>query len=565
MIDWFLAGLRSNPELALFLAIGLGFWIGSRKIAGFSLGGVTGSLLAALVIGQAHVEIPGLVKTVLFMLFLFGTGYSVGPQFFRSLKGDGLRALAFTLVHCVAALGIAYVMARLLSLDLGMSAGLLSGGLTHSAAIGTATEVIMTMPSSLSDAERQVQVSHIAVADALTYVFGVVAPIWFLGTLAPRLLRIDLKQEAAALEAKLGIKRDAPNVTSAYQQFVFRAHRVDADAYVGKRVAELEVLQPGGRMFIERLRRGDHILAVDPDTRIERGDVLSLHGRREVVLEIGSQIGAEVDDRELLDFPVEIARVIVTNRAITQRSFGELASWPPSRGIGVRKVTRGGENIPISPATMLDRGDIIELIGPQPSVARAAREIGQIETPTANTNLMLVALAIVIGAFVGLPYLMLGALKLSLSTSVGVLVAGLFFGWLYSVKPIVGKIPDASINLMSQLGLAGFVAVVGLHAGPVFIEAVRDAGPRLLLGGAVVTLLPLFIAFGFGRYVLRMSPILLIGAIAGTQTLTPALVAVQEKADSQTPVLGYTVPYALANILLTMWGGFMVMLRVQFG
>jgi putative transport protein len=160
---------------------------------------------------------------------------------------------------------------------------------------------------------------------------------------------------------------------------------------------------------------------------------------------------------------------------------------------------------------------------------------------------------------------MLGALKLSLSTSVGVLVAGLFFGWLYSVKPIVGKIPDASINLMSQLGLAGFVAVIGLHAGPVFIDAVREAGARLLLGGVVVTLLPLFIAFGFGRYVLRMSPILLIGAIAGTQTLTPALVAVQEKADSQTPVLGYTVPYALANILLTMWGGFLVMMRVQFG
>ena len=565
MIDWFLAGLRSNPELALFLAIGLGFWIGSRKIAGFSLGGVTGSLLAALLIGQVHVEIPGAVKTVLFMLFLFGTGYSVGPQFFRSLKGDGLRALAFTLVHCIAALGIAYGMARLLGLDLGMSAGLLSGGLTHSAAIGTATEVIMTMPSSLSDTERQALVSHIAVADALTYVFGVVAPIWFLGTLMPRLLRIDLKQEAAALEAKLGIQRVAPNVTSAYQQFVFRAHRVDADEYVGKRAAELEVIRPDGRMFVERLRRGDRILPVDPDTRIERGDIVCLYGRRELVLEFGPRIGAEVDDRELLDFPVEVAQVIVTNREITQRSFGELTTWPPARGVGVRKVTRGGENIPVSPATMLDRGDIIELIGPQPTVARAAREIGQIEIPTANTNLMLVALAIVLGAFVGLPYLMLGSLKLSLSTSVGVLVAGLFFGWLNTVKPIIGKIPDASINLMTQLGLAGFVAVVGLHAGPVFVEAVRDAGPRLLLGGIVVTLLPLFIAFGFGRYVLRMSPILLIGAIAGTQTLTPALVAVQEKADSQTPVLGYTVPYALANILLTMWGGFIVMMRVQFG
>jgi putative transport protein len=208
---------------------------------------------------------------------------------------------------------------------------------------------------------------------------------------------------------------------------------------------------------------------------------------------------------------------------------------------------------------------IVQAFGCRTIDLYAAREIGQIEIPTTTTNHMLVALAIVIGAYIGLPYLMVGALKLSLSTSVGVLVAGLFFGWLYSVKPIVGKIPDASINLMSQLGLAGFVAVVGLHAGPVFLDAVRDAGVRLLLGGAVVTLVPLFIAFAFGRYVLRMAPIQLIGAIAGTQTLTPALVAVQEKADSQTPVLGYTVPYALANILLTMWGGFMVMLRVQFG
>jgi len=231
----------------------------------------------------------------------------------------------------------------------------------------------------------------------------------------------------------------------------------------------------------------------------------------------------------------------------------------------VRKVTRGGQDIPISPATVLDRGDVIELVGPQSTVERAAREIGQIDIPTASTNLMLVAAGIVLGAFVGIPFLMLGALKLSLTTSVGVLLAGLVFGWLHSVKPGMAKIPDASINLMTQLGLAGFVAVVGLHAGPIFIDAVRDAGPRLLLGGAVVTSVPLFVAFAFGRYVLRMHPVLLIGAMAGGQTLTPALVAIQEKADSQTPVLGYTVPYALANILLTMWGTFMVLLRVQFG
>jgi putative transport protein len=563
MTEWFVSALRGNPELALFLAIGLGFWIGSWKFGSFSVGGVTGSLLAALLIGQLHVEVPSLVKTVLFMLFLFGTGYSVGPQFFRSLKGDGLRALVFTLVHCGAGLAVAYGMARLLGLDLGMSAGLLSGGLTQSAAIGTAAEAIMALP--LPEAERQVLASHIAVADALTYLFGVVGPIWFLTVLAPRLMGIDLKTEAAALESKLGIKRAAPNVTSAYQGFVFRAHRVENAEYVGKRASEIEIIRKDGRMFIERLRRGERIIPIAPDTRIERDDVLALYGRKELVLEFGPRVGPEVNDPELLDFPVEIARVVVTNRDVAGRSFGELSSWPPGRGVGVRKVTRGGEEIPISPATALDRGDVIELVGPQAAVQRAAREIGQIELPTASTNLMLLALGIVVGAFVGLPYLMMGTLKLSLTTSVGVLLAGLVFGWLHSVKPTMGKIPDASINLMTQLGLAGFVAVIGLHAGPIFLDAVREAGPRLVFGGAVVTMVPLFIAFAFGRYVLRMEPVLLIGAMAGGQTLTPAIVAVQEKADSQTPVLGYTVPYALANILLTMWGAFIVMMRAQFG
>jgi putative transport protein len=421
----------------------------------------------------------------------------------------------------------------------------------------------MSLP--LPEAERLTLSSRIAVADALTYLFGVVAPIWFLTSFAPRLMGIDLKTEAAALESKLGIKRNAPNVTSAYQRFVFRSHRVESAEYIGKRAAEVEVIRPDGRMFIERLRRGDRIIPVNPDTRIEREDVLALYGRKEIVLEFGPRIGAEVNDPELLDFPVEIARVVVTNRDIAGRTFGELASWPPSRGVGVRKLTRGGEDIPISPATVLDRGDVIELVGPQPTVERAARDIGQIEVSTASTNLVLLALGIVVGAFVGLPYLMMGPMKLSLTTSVGVLIGGLFFGWLHSVKPTAGKIPDASINLMTQLGLAGFVAVIGLHAGPIFLDAVRESGPQLLLGGVVVTLVPLLVAFVFGRYILRMNPILLLGAMAGGQTLTPAIVAVQEKADSQTPILGYTVPYALANILLTMWGAFMVMLRVQFG
>lgn len=216
--------------------------------------------------------------------------------------------------------------------------------------------------------------------------------------------------------------------------------------------------------------------------------------------------------------------------------------------------------MPVGPMTVLHRGDVLELIGAQRAVERVAGEVGYPLRRSGATNLSIVGFGILLGALVGLPYVMLGTVKLTLSVSVGALLVGLLLGWLRSVRPAIGSIPQPALQFMTDFGLAAFVAGAGLQAGPEFMQAVGEMGISLLLAGVVVTLIPQVAALLVGRYVLKMNPLLLLGGLAGAQTFTAALAAVQEKAGSRTPVLGYTVPYAVSNILLTVCGSILVAL-----
>ena len=199
MLGWLEQFLIRYPELALFLVISAGYWIGSFKVGAFSLGPVTGALFAGLLVGQfAHVPVSSMTKSFLFLLFLFGIGYSVGPQFMQSLKRDGLNPVLLAIVVSATGLAASIVIAKALGLDPGFAAGLMSGSLTQSAAMGTATDAINGL--SLPEAERTRLIAHVAVADAVTYIFGYAGVILFLTAVAPALLKIDLKEEASKLE-----------------------------------------------------------------------------------------------------------------------------------------------------------------------------------------------------------------------------------------------------------------------------------------------------------------------------------------------------------------------------
>jgi putative transport protein len=518
-------------------------------------GPVTGSLFAGILIGQfADVPIAAMAKSFVFLLFLFGIGYSVGPQFLQALKRDGLKPVLLAVVVCVTGLLAAIAVAKTLDLDPGFAAGLLSGSLTESPAMGTASEAINALP--LPEADRARFVAHIAVADAVCYIFGALGVILFCSVAGPRLLGIDLTAEALKLERELGMTRTAAGVSSAWHRFELRAYRIAENApIVGVSMIAAETRFPEHRLFIQRLRRESAILEPSPEVLINPGDVVAVSGAREALIEVLGPRAEEVEDRTLLDIPVSVADVLLTSPEIAGRSVKDLARQSWARSLYLRGITRGENDIPLAPGVTVERGDIVRLVGPEAVVSRAAKEIGVIVAATTTTDFFVLGLAIFLGGLAGvLVAFPIGDMRISLSTSVGTLLAGLLVGHLRTRFPLFGRIPDAAVSLMTALGLAAFVAMIGLHAGPVFISAVAEAGIGLLLGGVVVTLTPMIVGLYFGRYVLRMNPVLLLGGLTGAQTMTAGMAAVQERSGSTVAVLGYTPAVPIGHVLLTTWG-----------
>jgi putative transport protein len=544
------------PEMGVYLAVGIGYLIGRPKLRGVGLGAVTGSLLGGILIGNFfHVPVSDQAKSLVFLLFLFGIGYSVGPGFFQNLKGDGWRwALLGTFVPVIGLI-TAYAVAHFLKLDPGYSAGLLSGALTESPAIGTASEAIRSL--SVSDEQKQLWIGHVAVADAICYIFGTLGVIWCCSSLGPKLLRFDLRAESKKVEAKLGIQRSKLGIYSAWQPVGFRAYTIPPDGrVVGKTVAEAEQSVSGVRLFLERIRRKGEIFSPVSTTVLEANDTVAVLGRTDLLIKALGSSAKEVADPELLEIPVASFDLYITSKRIAGKTLQEIVDVvEEARGVLLRGITRGGHEIPIGTNTVVERGDTLHVTGSEAAVEKLAPVFGRVIHPTEDSDLAVLGIAIFLGVLVGATLIIpLGHLRIALGTSVGTLLGGVVVGYVRSVRPWFGIIPDAAILFMRSIGLAAFVAMIGLKAGPIFLQAVREYGYILFLGGIVVTLAPLIAGLFFGRYVLKLNPALLLGGVAGAQTMIAGVAAVQEKSDSSIATLGYSYTVAVGHILLTTWG-----------
>ncbi len=556
--------LTRYPELTLFLVIALGYFIGTFQIGRFSLGPVTGSLFAGIAVGQfAHIADSPMTKSFLFLMFLFGIGYSVGPQFLQALRRDGLKPVVLAAFVCTVGLVSAILVSKLLSLDVGFAAGLLSGALTESPAMGTATEAINSL--ALPEEERARLVGHIAVADAVCYVFGAFGVIVFCSIIGPALLRIDLEAEAKQLERTLGIVGSREWRQSAWRQFETRAYPIAAGSRLGGlTVAQAEALLPEHRVFIQRLRRRGELVTPEPDFALQEGDILALSGPREVVVEFIGRRAEEVEDRPLLDIPVTMVDVALQRRELSGASPEGLLAEPWMRGVYLKSIGRGGQEIPIAPGVALERGDLVRIVGPEDRVATAGRAMGVAIDTHAKADFVVLGLAIFLGGLVGvLVGVPVAGVRIALSTSVGALLAGLVVGHLKTRFPLFGRIPDDAVAFMTALGLAAFVGMTGLHAGPIFFSALRDVGVSLFFGGLVVTSVPMVLGLLFGHFVLRLNPILTLGALAGAQTMTAAMAAVQDRSRSPVAVLGFTPAVPIGHVLLTTWGAVIVIVMAR--
>ena len=554
-MGYFLTALRTNPELAIFLTLAGGFVLGRLKIGSFQLGNVVGTLLAGVLIGQLGIQVPTVVKVVFFDLFLFATGYKVGPQFIRGLGKSALPQVAVTVVLCVTSLAAAVVTAKILGYDSGTAAGLLAGAFTESTVIGTAGDAITRL--RLSEAETSRLLNNIAVAYAVTYLVGTTAAVWFLSKLAPRLLKVDLKAESLLLGTQGMDGSGDMETLSGYREWDIRAYRL-ADEWAGQRVSALEQSFAPDRVFAQRVRRGGQMFAAEPDFVLAAGDTVAVAARRWVIAGNVS-IGKEIDDRAVLEYPVSVLDVVLTNKSVVDRTLESVAQ-EHGRGVALVKLVRGGEQIPFIASTLLHRGDLLRIAGASQDVERAGRALGYVERSSGATDMVFVGLGIVLGGLVGLLSVTAGGMSFSLTASGGALVMGLVFGWLRSVHPTFGRIPEPALWVFDTVGLAVFIGVVGLDAGPGFVAGLRQSGVSLAVVALFIAVIPHLTAVLFGRYVLKMNPVILLGACAGAGTSTAALRSIQDEAQSKVPVLGYTVPYALGNILLTAWGPVIVLL-----
>jgi putative transport protein len=556
--QWILDTLRGYPELALFLALAIGFWIGPMKAGGFSLGNVTATLLAAVLIGQAGIAVPGPIKSTFFLLFLFAVGYGVGPQFFRGLSKEGPRQILFSVIVLALCLLAPFVCAKIAGLDMGYAVGLYAGSQTISASIGVASDQISRL--GLPAAQMTSYLDAIPIGYAVTYIFGTIGSAIVLAQIGPKLIGVDLPAACAEYEKQMGCGQAGldPGVFSTYRNIEVRAYRVDAaSGLVGKPVRDLF---PGLRIFVERIRRGDRVLEADGGTVLEPGDVAAISGPRALLVENVEAVVPEVDDRALLDMPATLVDVFVRNKSVNGRTLRELADQPEMRGIYLRKITRNMVEIPILPGTEILRGDILTIAGSVTHVNTATATLGVADRPVESTDLSVVAAGIVIGGFVGAITYVAGGLPISLSTSGGALLAGLVLGYLRTIHPTFGNIPGPALWLMNTLGLNVFIAIVGISAGPGFVSGLQQVGLSLFLWGMVATTIPLVVAVLLGHYVFKFHPAILFGVCAGVRTTTAALGMIQEAAKSKVPALGYGMPYAIGNTLLTIFGMVIVLM-----
>lgn len=577
-MDWLLDTLIKYPSIPIFLTIGLGFYLGKFKYKSFALGTVTSVLLVGVAVGYCinrfagqPVEIGAPLKSLFFLIFLFAIGYKCGPQFVSAIRGQGIKQVLFAVVVCVLCLVVTWGCAKVMNYNAAMATGLFSGAQTISAVIGVGTDTISSLPD-VDAATKKAWIDLIPVCYAVTYVFGTIGSAYLLGNLGPAMLGGLKKVRQQTKEYEQQLNHSTLSTDPAYivgnRPIVFRAYKVTSDNFAAPMTVEqLEdhFSKLGRRIFVERVRpgaAGSEIVGATPSLLIHQGDEIVVSGRHEYVIQDESWIGQEVDDPALLTFNAEKTKVMVTKKTAGQ-TVDQLRAQPFMYGVMIASISRqGGVPIPVLANTKLMQGDMLEIVGLPQEISAAVAAIGIEEKPTSVTDLVFVSLVIVIGALVGALTLNVHDIPVSLSTSGGALIAGLFFGWWRTRRPSVGIIPEASLWLMQNLGLNMFIAVIGIQSGPTFFSGLEQVGWMFFVMGIIATTVPILISLWIGAKFFKFHPAVNLGCVAGSRTTTASLGAITDSLQSNVPALGYTITYAIGNTLLILMGVAMVLMFI---
>lgn len=550
------------PETALFISLALGYLVGRIKFGKVQLGGAAGSLFVAVLISQFGVHIDETIKNLLFILFIYTVGFTSGPTFFRLISQGAVKEIWLSAVLALSGLVTVVALAHLLKLDQGLAAGIAAGGLTQSAIMGTAESAILAL--NLGPKETADLMANISVGYGVTYIFGSFGAIVVCVYVLPWFMGRSLREDAVKAEADLHRQRLSlgDDQELAAPDLVERIYLAGASA--GQTVAEVERAAARHPVTIERLKRGRDILPATPETIIQDQDKLLVIGRRSDLLAVRHLFGAELADEPDLEMPIQTRSIVVGEQKAVGQTLDQLwrsVSRELRHGLYIISVQRGSENLSATSNLTLERGDILKVYGAEQDLKRLAPSVGYILTQNDKTDFVYLGLGLAVGLLIGIVNVRIGDLSVTLGQSCGALLAGLIFGWLRTRRAHSGALPDGAARLLRDLGLAGFVAVVGLNYGLEAIATIKAQGLNIFAAGLLVTLIPLCVAMLFGRYVLHYdNAAVFAGALSGSRSANPAFGEVLNKAENSVPTLPFAITYALANVFLTLLGPLIVAL-----
>jgi putative transport protein len=547
----------SQPLIALFATIALGYLVGRIKVGSFVLGGVAGTLLVGVLIGQLGVNIDPGIKTIFFALFIYAVGFQGGPQFFHALNLRSLNQLLSAFVMCFTGLLCVLAGAWMFGLDRGMAAGLAAGGLTQSAILGTAGDAISKL--GLSAAATKTMQTNVAVGYAVCYIFGSLGPIIMVTWFFPVIMKWDIRKEAVKLARQLsgGAPELEPGQFNAVNDIITRVYEVTRDRTAIGRTA-LELDKQFSDASVEGVFRDGKMVALDGSTIIKLGDAVAMTGRLDALKLSDAVFGHEIVSPTGFSLVEESREVVLTNRALSGREIGEIhdhATIDTRHGVFLTSAKRMGRDLPLLTKLKLKTGDELHFSGSPSDLDRVQSKIGYKISAGAATDFIFFGIGMIFGTLIGMLAFKIWGVPISIGSGGGCLLSGLLFGWLRSVHPRFAALPIGASTFLRDFGLAVFVGVVGIGAGPQALAAIQHYGLTLLLLGVVVTILPQIVTFFFSYYVLRIkNPIEALACVAGGRSANPAFAALLAKAGNGTPVVSFTVTYAVANVFLTLWG-----------
>lgn len=557
--------LKANPFILLFFTIGMAVYVGKFNVKGYGLGMVA----AAVVVGcglaawasvyGVKLELNTFAKSLFYYLFMYGVGLRVGPSFFNSLKKDGLKFTILAVVCSIVGLVLVVVGVKMFGLPPGCAGGILAGSQTMSAAIGTAEMAVSQGAYKLPEGSTAESISAmIALSYGVTYIWGTVGIILICKYL-PRWWGLDAKKAAKEYEAAHGVANVDDSGLTGYRPAGLRAYKLENKSTTGQTIDQFRQKNPQYRI-VNVVRNGETV-GVSPEVTLQAGDIIALGGRIEDLTSNMGLIGPEVADVKALNIPIDQAEVLVTNKELEGRALKEFRNEDFAGQVQLLRIERGGTPIPLGADTQLQRFDVLFVAGLKSAVNKLGGLAGKVARPSTATDLLTLAVGMVVGLLIGLINVPIGSFSVGLGSAGGLLLSGIFVSSIVSRLRFFGSTPNAARNILEDLGLVTFIAIVGINSGSTLLaQLTGKVALFIFVAGFIASTLPPILTWAIGYHFMKINPAVLMGGVAGARSHSGPAREASKEIDSSVPWVGFPVGYAVSGVLLTVFGYFAMLL-----